>query len=242
MKRTNFVIRMENFPLRDSPVRSSVVTAELGEEASLWVLELVPVFHQAPEVSGFRWVSASLWRRDHMCCSLEVCLTLTVFCPSLVLQGRTVTTSHIVPKLQDTQQERLGFHLQSFLTEQDLQWGSSSNTLRIECELTVRLPPGSSLCQFSERKTSLPELSHLTSWFPERQYSLSDLDGEIQHCQIRRLEDKHLVFGPVEEVHYLARRPRLTVWDRISRGWDIILQGIEAGHIKNPYMLLPVHV
>jgi len=228
--RTHFVIVMENFPERDTPVRSSVVTAQLGEEDSLWVLELMP---------RLELVSASLYRRDHLSTPVQVCLTL-------LIQGHTVTSSHLVPRLEDTQVERLGVHLHSALTHQD-----TVSTLRVECELIVRLPQDRLSLSNWDRKTSLPELTHLTSWFPERQYSLSDLDGEMGHCQIRRemghcqirrLEEKHLVFGGVEEVHYLTRRPRLTVWDRISRGWDMILEGIEAGDIRNPYMLLPVHV
>merc|ERR1712180_335256 len=58
-KRTRFVLKIENFPERQKSVKSNMIKVEVGEEeASQWILELVPGTNQDTALS------ASLWRTD----------------------------------------------------------------------------------------------------------------------------------------------------------------------------------
>jgi len=154
--RPRIVIKMENFPERRERIKSSVITVVVGEEASQWILELVPDENQDSALS------ASLWRIDHLSTDLEVTLTLTASCPSLTLQGPAVTASSPVTRLTGSEQARLGIHLVSFLTEA-LEKSPHNDTLRVECQLTARNPRERPHCDCT-RKNSLPQLEPVTHW------------------------------------------------------------------------------
>jgi len=228
---------MENFPERRERIKSSVITVVVGEEASQWILELVPDENQDSALS------ASLWRIDHLSTDLEVTLTLTASCPSLTLQGPAVTASSPVTRLTDSEQARLGIHLVSFLTEA-LEKSPHNDTLRVECQLTARNPRERPHCDCT-RKNSLPQLEPVTHWVESLPHSLDDLDEVEESETCSRMEEKHLVFGPVEEVHYQetrkpteTHRPKERMWSRITRTLGMLGNGIEAGNNMDPYILL----
>merc|ERR1712126_523364 len=65
-KRTRFVLKIENFPERQKSVKSNVIKVEVGdEEASQWILELVPrktKIQLSLPLSGELTVSPKTWR------------------------------------------------------------------------------------------------------------------------------------------------------------------------------------
>jgi len=235
-KRTRFVLKIENFPERQKSVKSNVIKVEVGdEEASQWILELVPGTNQDTALS------ASLWRTDCLSKDLEVTMTLITAYSSLTSQGPAITASSPVTRLTGSEEARLGIHVTSILTQAQ-ENVPDTDTLTVECQLSVK-----NLRQTPNipRQCSLPHLDPVISMesvFPP--HSLEDLeDGEDGEAWSRRRE-KRLVFGSVEELHYLVRKPRERMWWKVTRSLGRLLDGleagIEAGDNNDPYMLLQV--
>merc|ERR1712126_169260 len=235
-KRTRFVLKIENFPERQKSVKSNVIKVDVGEEeASQWILELVPGTNQDTALS------ASLWRTDCLSTDLGVTMTLITAYSSLTSQGPAVTASSPVTRLTGSEEARLGIHVTSILTQAQ-ENVPDTDTLTVECQLSVK-----NLRQTPNipRQCSIPHLDPVISMESVfTPHSLKDLeDGEDGEAWSRRRE-KRLEFGSVEELHYLVRKPRKRMCWKVTRSVGRLLDGleagIEAGDNKDPYMLLQV--
>jgi len=247
--RTNFVLKVENFPGRVEPVRSSVIRADVGrdEETSLWVLDLTPGDKDIT-------LSASLWRKDHLPDSLDISLTLTIFSPSLIQQGRSVSSISQVNSLQDHDEEKEAISLDSFITKDDFQNVHKSHTLKIECQLDIRNLSKNTQPRLHDRNNNLhsvniglrdrnlsvPEFGQYTSKIQANTHSFNDLSDFLNNNDdIKYMEKKHIVFGPVEELHYLQRKPKVSLWEKITRNIADLVDGIQAGpNIQHSYLLI----
>jgi len=232
-KRTRFVLKIENFPSRQETVKSNVIKVEVGEEeASQWILELTPGLENQP-----RALSASLWRTDDLSTDLEVTMTLIASYSSLTSRGPAVTASSIVTQLTDSEEARLGIHVTSILTQTVEKVADSDCTLTVECQLSVR---NLSETPAIPRQYSLPQLDPTISLVYSLPHSLDDLEDSDESEDWSWRKEKRLMFGSVEELHYLVRKPRERMWGRLTRSLGRLLDGIEAGDNSDPYLLLQV--
>lgn len=223
---SSFVLRVEGLPSRLHPVRSSLVSIEVEGGTSLWRLELVP---------GSEGLAALLHRRDLLPVELQASLTLVASSPLLLHQ--TVSSRVVVPRHTAS--------LGTFLSKQELASCPPGLTLRVACTLSVARVhktgggPAAGTWALKHRKTSAPEGPQLTRTI-ENKRSFSDFE-ELVSLRSRGQEEeqeRRLEFGAVEELHYLPRSPRTSLWQRVTRGVTGVLGGVEAGSNTHPYMLL----
>lgn len=218
------VLQVERFPCRTQPVLSSLVRVQVGEEDSLWRLQLV---------RGLSGLEATLHRRDYLDTELEVHLCLTASSGNLSNSGTTTGlvgcrggggggggSDHLVSSPLSLPWEHLPPPAPSHLPPPAERKGISLPWEHLALQPCLQEP---------EEGTLRVEASLLVS---------RSAESRRRKASLVTVQGRSLAFGPVEEVHYLEEKQRAPLASRLSRGLLSLVSSMQAGSNRDPYMLL----